>query len=480
MAKQRRPDTGLTFNGSARDVIGASTPFWSAARNNISGILGGESMDDQGWFDYNPFEWMSRDICPNLIQMNVAKIGHGKTTLIDYIAAVYSALRIGGDANYEMRVWGDNIRKIHGQVELDRLAAFFGEPVVGSGGQRINPFDLGYDLSREMQLEFLESMLIQANKGQDLQRHLPYALRVAVDWMYREFSEYASLDVVGELMRSLDLVAEVAYRDAAPLADRLGLKAGEALPEKLIDLSKNAGNINEFDFKADAFAGYTLIDRVLKEFGGRFGGRGSDAAQIRSQRSVIYDMSDLPDEAIALNQEFNWMVRNNGNAKQNRDFMFQIDIHDENWKLWNYLSYANAMYAYLKQIRSFETLVLMNTHRPNDYQTVGSSDSSPQRQKATKMLSDIGIWYVGKQERADANEIRHLIGLNGSEERRLPTLRKGQWGVKIGNERMQFIDTTCVYTETLQNMSFSNHALGVLVNRGQRHEYERELIEEAA
>lgn len=476
----RRPEHGLTFNGSARDVIGVSLPFWQPSRNNISGVLGGASMDDQGWFDYNPFKWMEMDMCPNLIQMNVAKIGHGKTTLIDYIAAVYSALRIGGDANYEMRVWGDNIRKIHGQVELERLAGFFGEPVVGAGGQRINPLDTGYDLSRAQQLQFLESMLIQANRGNDLQEYLAYALRIAVDWMYREFAEYASLDVLGELMRSLDLVAETAYRNAAPLASRIGLTDAE-LPPGLLEISRRSGNISEADFKAGAFAGYKLIDRVTKEFGGRFGGRGSDAEQIRQQRSVIYDMSDLPDEAIALNQEFNWLVRNNGNAKQNREFMFQIDIHDENWKLWNYLSYANAMYAYLKQIRSYETLVLMNTHRPNDYQTVGYSDSSPQRQKATKMLSDVGIWYVGKQEAADANEIRHLIGLNGAEERRLTTLGKGQWGVKIGNERMQFVNMASVYVPALRDLSFSNQALRVLLNRGQRHEFEREQeLQEAA
>ena len=466
-----RSPSALTFNGSASDTIAVASPFWSASRYDVSGIALGESMDDQGWFDYNPIRWMHKNIVPNLIQMNVAKIGHGKTTLVDHIAAMYSAIQIGDNPEYEMRVWADNIRKLHGSIELGRLADFFDSTVVGSAGRRVNPLNQGYTLSRDQQLEFIEDAMVIANKGRPLERHLPYAISVATEWMYREHADDASFDTLGELMRVLDLDAEAGYRAHRSLSSRLG----KELSPKLLEITQRSGGVNLEDFRNDAFRGYELLDRLTNQFGGRFGGLGSDAEELK-QRAVVYDLSDLTDEAITLNQQFNWLVRNNANATQNRDFMFQIDIHDENWKLWNYLTYAKAMFAYLKQIRSYETLVIMNTHRPNDYQAIGGD----QGELATKMLSDVGMWFVGRQEPADAFEIRQLLGLNAVEERRLTTLTKGQWGIKLGTDRMVFINTSSVYTSMLKQMSFSNQALNVLLNRSNRYDEERAFQEEAA
>jgi|GEM_PF-3753665 len=464
----------LGFNGSAMDTLAVSNPFWNAADPSGNGIPFGEDMDTQKDWNYHQFKWMDEGRVPNLIQMNMAKIGNGKTTLIDSIAARYSALKIGDGVNeYEIRPWADNIRKLHGVVELQRLAEFFDSKVVDAN-QRVNPLDPDYHLDLDEQLETIIEMMTVANKGA-LDRHLPYAVQVAMERMLRLYPKEVSLNTLGQLMRVQDMSYEQEFVNNGPL--NMGSESESLSAALRLDLNRKI-NLNEEEWRQDSFRGYELIARLLGgEFGNRFGGTESTADQLK-QRAIVMDYSDTSDAAITLLQSLNWRIRNSANRRQDSDFMYQIDIHDENWKLWNYETYANSMYAYLKQIRSYETLVLLNTHRPNDYTTVGY-EGSPQREKATKMLSDVGSWFVGRQEAADANEIAHLIGLNGLEEKRLLGLQKGQWCIKLGTERPVWVDTTSMFNQMIQDMSFSNQALNKLLNRGAQIDIELEEMEGA-
>lgn len=463
-----RRTQSLGFNGSAVDTLAVTSPFWAASRPSSGGISFGDNMDTQEPWDYHPFQWNDEDRIPNLIQMDVAKIGSGKTTLIDTVAARYSAMKIGvakeetEEVTYrEMRVWADQIRKLHGMGELARLADFFDSEVVDAN-RRINPLDPALHLDLDEQMETVIEMMTLANNSAPLERHIPYAVQVAMDRMYSRYKNDASLDTLGDLLRVQDASFETDYHVKATLAERNGK---EPSAELLKDLSRES-NLVEAEWRQDSFRAYELLARVIGgDFGRRFGGTESMAEKLK-QRAVIMDLSDTPDAAIMLIQSLNWRVRKSANKRQDLDFMYQIDIHDENWKMWNYLTYANAMYEYLKHIRSYETLVLINTHRPNDYTTVGT-EGSPQREKATKMLSDVGMWFVGRQEAADANEIAHLIGLNGVEEKRLLTLQKGQWCIKLGTERPVWVDTTSMFNKTIQDLSFSNQALRQLLARGQ-------------
>ena len=475
-----RQTQSLGFIGSALDTLAVTIPLWNAGNPSIKGVAFGDNMDTQEPFDYNPFLWNLENKVANLIQMNMAKIGHGKTTLVDTVAARYSALKIGGNADepsreLELRLWADNIRKLHGQVELGRLAEYFDVEVVDAS-VRVNPLDPAYDLGLDEQLETIMEMLTVANNGTPLRRHLPYAVQVAMDRMFTRYPDEASLDTLGDLMAVMDASFETDYHMSRPLAPRIGKEQLSLQLQADLDRPRN---LNEEEWRQDAFLGYELITRVIGgDFGNRFGGRQSTAEQLK-QRAVIMDYSDTNDAAITLLQSLNWRIRNAANRRQNRDFMFQIDIHDENWKLWNYATYANAMFEYLKQIRSYETLVLLNTHRPNDYTTV-SYEGSPQREKATKMLSDVGSFFIGYQEASDANEIAHMIGLNGLEEKRLGTLQKGQWCIKLGSERPVWVDTTSMFTHMMQSLSFSNQALYKLLSRGVEAENIREQEETEA
>lgn len=471
IVRSARQNQTVGFNASAEDSIAVSLPWWESKKFTENGHFLGVTEGGSPFF-YNPFEWMSHDLCPNLLEMHTAKIGHGKTTLMDMIAVKIMAQAIGTETEtYEMRLWADNIRKLHGEIELERLAHFFDSEVIDAN-QRLNPLAAAYDLSPSMQLSFLLGMLEKANE-QRLTGYMPYALRVLIYHLHEDFKGFESIELLRDLADGADEDTERSYRDAQKLDVSQMSKKQQAMLAK-------PSNFNSEAWREDCFKLYMLLDSICSKdglFEGRFGGDASTAEVMTKQRANIVDMSDTGDMAIAQMQEFFWLVRQTASKKQNRDFMFNVELHDENWKLWQYESYARAMFQHIKQIRSEETLIIVNNHKPSDYETVGD-EGSIQSQMATKMVSDVGIWAIGKQEPEDASVLASKIGLTPTEQLKTTKLKKGHWGFKVGDERVVWIDTRPAYNKYVNDLSFSNQALRTLLKKGKA--IDKALAKEAA
>jgi type IV secretory pathway VirB4 component len=239
----------------------------------------------------------------------------------------------------------------------------------------------------------------------------------------------------------------------------------EKMPEKLKDLiARGKTNVIYEEILKDAGHNYQRIDRILEgEFGKVFGGTQSIARKLQ-QRVVVKDYSGLNITSVALMQQFMWRLRNSAQLRGDRRFMFQVSVHDENYKMMRVEGYPEALTDAMKQGRGNDELIILASHRIRDYWSVGGPESL-QRQMATNIFSDIDLLIVGKQNKKDLNDLETLVEITQLERNVIMAQTRGQFAVKIGTEPWFFIETDSTFTEIKERITRSNGALENALNR---------------
>ena len=447
-----------TFDG----IIDQSPPFMPATTTGGAQERGLPIFRDTNTREPEPFDpWnlKKEGRINSTVMATLAEKGHGKTTTNIVIATRLGARRAGTD---KMRLTTDDHRRDDGTPEYEDLTKFFGTEQINLAEYQLNILDMAMGMKAHQQLGTLKACL-EYTIGRKLKVPEAEALRYGLKKVRKLFPKDAELGLLSLALRNLGMGDVVGFQ--ADIIGSLAQRHGNS-PEfrKLVEEGApkekgDAGNDDQMSLfgpslskkaKKPQFGRQTkgLLDAAAElasmieelidgEYGQIFGGQHS-LVEAMSQRMVAFDYSGLSEEAIMLMQTLMWEWKTAALVNKDKRFQFDIEIHDENYTMWQYPVYARAMHKYLKQIRSYGTFVIMSTHRLADYRTVGKK-SSREYQLANNMLSDVGIWLIGKLDRMAAEEAGKRLRLSETEVEQIQGLTKGNWGLKIGSEAIRWV-----------------------------------------
>lgn len=378
--------------------------------------------------------------------------GHGKTSLIMHIAMCFAARKGRGGAKF--RINGDDHRRDNGVPEYQALAEDLGVEEVPLASYRLNCLDMSMGMTDAQQQGMIKELLKHVFGGKMKPLHSE-CLRYAIKIVRRDYPSSAELELLPEILRT---ITKTDIRGLL-LDARSELPERHAGNQKFQDMQSRTvrlhGNILEAAVELAS-----MIEELLDgEYAGIFGGR-ETLSQVLQNRFVMFDYSGLSDEAVMLVQSMMWYWRAAAIANQDFRFRFDMEFHDENYKLWAYPVYARAMHQYLKQLRAHSTFVVLSTQRLEDYETVGAKSSQIYR-LATNAVKEVDIFLIGRQTPVSAEATGRRLRLTSEEVARIPTLKVGQWGLKIASEPIVWVGVKL--TERLKVVSFSDDANNMMV-----------------
>ncbi|GAC1369956.1 MAG: hypothetical protein NVSMB39_2330 [Candidatus Saccharimonadales bacterium] len=445
-----------TYMAPLADALGPMIPFVTPHGGGNDEMTLGFKMGTREPFPFDPPQMMADGRISSMVAIAIADKNHGKTTLAKAVILRLGSISAGGRPT---RIFADDHRQNHGVPEYRIMAQKLSCKEI-EFEHKLNLFDPGFGLDISDYVAIAIDAYSHGNDGRPLEGHQQFALQIAVDLIFTKYRSYASINLLPVILRSMTIKHVEDYyskMDAELLAD-LEL---EEMPRALQKLAGKL-TLDEAEFMRDANIVAERFVRLLKgDFGKKFGGRGSYADAMR-QLAVFTVYSGLDDDVIALMQSFIWRVKKHAQQIGDVDFMYNIEVHDENYKLWNYLSYAQAMSDFIKQARAFSVFLLMLTHRLKDYSSVGEPGSK-QRQLATNMIDDVAIKFLGRQSKKAASELAEMYDLAPHDEEMLKSLSPGSWGVIIGNEPIVYIDIPLTAIEA--EVSASNAAVHSMLDR---------------
>jgi hypothetical protein len=463
MAKPRRRSQIAGMVSPAYDVIGALNPLITAYDGGQHDTTIGREIDTEAHYDLNPDKLMADGRIGSKKLAIFGLIGSGKTLLAKMMAYRLAGNSSGGRRG---RIEADDINRRNGVPEYSILATELGcEPLWAD--EPLNEFDPEFKLSFSDHLDSARELFIQSNEGLAPVNNQEYILEVILSKMYREMPEIASLDTLEFLSGRPTAEDFTTYRalNESSFRGRVNLDENSEVAQRVAGLMDRKPTLFMDDLLRDAAYVNQRLNRLLfGNFGTRFGGTANSAQKLQ-QQVVIRDYTGLNDATVNLVQSFMWRLKRRSIANNDRRFMAQISLHDENYKLFRVSpAYAVNMSDDMKQQRNSDEFKVTITHRIRDYWSAGAAGSQAQN-LATNMFSDFDMFAIGAQKKKDVRDLRKIMDISDEEERRIRAQRTGQFAIKIGQEGMVFIDTTPAITPTIARIGRSNGALDAALER---------------
>jgi len=461
MAKTPRRRSQIAgFVAPGVDVLSALNPQISTYNGGSDEFPVGNDRLSKMPFGVDPDYLMEKKRISSKKILILGNIGEGKTSMIKDICMQLMKISSGGR---RQRISIDDVNRRNGRPEYELFAKEMRCAPIRLG-HPINPFDSQFGFTRSEHLETINSMFSFGNNNLVAVGNQDFVNRVAMSKMYREMGDIASTQTFRTILQYMneDDVRLYMHENNEKIPAELGI---EKMPEKLKDLiARGKTNVIYEEILKDAGHNYQRIDRILEgEFGKVFGGTQSIARKLQ-QRVVVKDYSGLNITSVALMQQFMWRLRNSAQLRGDRRFMFQVSVHDENYKMMRVEGYPEALTDAMKQGRGNDELIILASHRIRDYWSVGGPESL-QRQMATNIFSDIDLLIVGKQNKKDLNDLETLVEITQLERNVIMAQTRGQFAVKIGTEPWFFIETDSTFTEIKERITRSNGALENALNR---------------
>ncbi len=456
----RRKSQSAGFVAPGVDVLSAFNPQTTAYDGGYDGNPIGTDRKSGMPVDVDSGQLMIDERIGSRKAMVLGMIGDGKTTLLKDIVFQGSKVNAGGR---RARTSIDDINRRNGRPEYEIFAQEMRCASIRLGEHPINPFDVEYGFTQAEHLITVNQMFAYANTD-PATSHQDYGHRVALAKMYREMPEIASpqtLRTILQYMNDKDIDLYMKENNDKIPAD-MGV---EELPEKLKDLiARGKTTVVYEELLRDVGRSYERIDQILEGEFGRVFGAGKSIARKLQQRVVVKDYSGLNDSAASLMQSFMWRLRNFALKNNDRRFMVQQSVNDENYKMWRIPGYAQNMSDAMKQGRGNEEFMLFATHRVRDYSTAGPIGSTA-RDLATNIFSDIELFFIGRQTKRDLDDLSEIMDITDHEREMILSQGRGEFAMKIGTEPMVFIETRSTFTPIKEKFSRSNGAVDNLMER---------------
>lgn len=452
-------DTASSFDGVVDQII-PLVPNIRVGSGQADGIPMFKDIFTGQYEAFDPWNLMAEDEINSTVMSIYGDKTHGKTTTAIAMAERFGGRRAG---NRRIRITGD-VHRVNDDIpEMDRLAKFYDTELIDLSSYELNLLDMAMGMKFSQQLGMVRRCLqhVFEKKFSVAERE---ALRIALKKVRKLFPESANLKLLAFVLRTMvdDDFIEVQRALHAQLQQEHGNDAAFS------ELSQNFLGHEQRKLtpgvKRACLHLASQIEELLDgEYRGIFGGKNS-LKEVLSRRCVLFDYSSLSDEAIVLVQAMIWEWR--AAALTNRDmrFHFDIDIHDENHKMWQFEVYAVAMSKYLKQARSYGTFIILITHRMQDYRTVGKT-SSRVHQLATNMTGDIDMALIGHLDHKAAKEVAKRYNLSPMETEVITQQSRGRWALVVGTQRARFVELVLEPHELEDSYSNkANDRMAIMVN----------------
>lgn len=436
-------------------------PWMSTAHPQPIGVWLGVDLDTGEHLFIDPWLLKHHGLVNSLMTMVLGQKGRGKSTLAKVLCMRLFSLAA---SNGHLSIRLNNLKPEDGKAEYQGLSDHFRSTVVTLRNQQINIFDRRM-LSEETDLLDVAVNVSEFSAGHPLQRYEPLALQVGMYRMLRDYDAMVSPEVLEGLLRRLDhrdveeyyaavdgrLQQSLGRHFSNEALSRLGPDERQRRSEMWSRLTNELTRPHHLDlakFQHDASLTSSYLGRVIHgDMGKLFGGRGS-LRPLLTQPATTLDWTGLNTKSTSLMRSLMWKTQTAALVQNDREVIPHLDIDDEDHGSWNNLIYARSKAEYHKIARAFPTMNLQLTHRLADYKSVGEAGSE-QRQKATNMLRDIDIWFVGRQndDHETLRDIQETLGFSKPDAKQLTRLQTGQFALKIGDLKPIFFQLVLVPSE---------------------------------
>jgi hypothetical protein len=451
-------DTTSSFDGVV-DQIPPLVPailVGGAQRDGIPLLVDVNTGEHQA---FDPWNLNALRIVRSTVLMVYADIMHGKTT-----TAISMCERLGyrrGRGGRKLRITGDVHRLNDDVAEMEGLAQFYNTNLIDLSRYELNILDPKMKMTFPQLLGMLRRVLehVFERKLSVAERE---ALRRGLRATQKLFGDATDLEKMAFVLRNMDSAtfAELWLEKVAELVDKW--QADQKAAALLAKARGSKHRITPGVLKACQNLASQIEELLDGEYRGVFGGQHS-VSDVLEQRCVLFDYSRLSDEAKVIVQVMMWEWRAAGMVNNDPRFKFDIDIHDENHNNWQFEVYARAMHKYLKQVRSFGTFVILLTHRPQDYQSVGKK-SSWVYQLATNMTRDIDMALVGRLDAEGVDAVAKHFPMSQTEKELIMSQGQGHWALFKGRNRPSFVRLELEDSEIVDTYSNkANDGMAVLL-----------------
>ena len=428
-------DQTTSFTAPIRDAIGPFSGFSRGHSKDRSGIRIGPQHDVREGLYYDMPRMRKEGRCGGPLVGVLGDKDNGKSTIGKIIAtedgAVFNGLK-------KKRVYADN----HRHTEYAELAKYFGTEMIGFD-ERLNVFDedIGFTIADHQTTA--EILFVKANKEVQAVGHQQFVIETAVFKMFSNPETEKSPESFGRILLTLDKEDGYNY-----LSSSIGLT------------NRIYSNINWEEFQRDAgYVAQRVVHFLSGALGKTFGGTGSIAKKLmdangdtnRQVRATVVNYYGKDESTTAFLISFLNRIRLAAEERGDLRFMFDTELHDENYAMWDYAEYADTTVKRNKQSRTL----------PNAPQTVFTThslldlESTKFRDQAFTNVRGIDVWFFfGMEKKIDRDATQDFFRLTNTEAAHLATLQVGQFGFKVGNEDVVFAEIHL--THMRERLSYTN------------------------
>lgn len=407
------------------ELLGPFNPFQIIRTPSEQGIPFG--IQENGLpFYVDLHYWMTLNLIGGTSVQFLGDRDSGKTAAAQVFAARNSALKaVDG---IRRRVSVDDTRRNAGVPEYKAFAEGLGGRHIDLAKYRINFLDPKMGMNATEQHGVIRAMG-ETISHRELSLNERVALMVGLHVMNIEAANHASPNLLQPIMSTLGLSDYEHYVRSRNDQTLQGI-GNAAIQEKLRQRLSGKLNMTANQFRQACESISEMMLLLLEEYGGIFGGTNS-LYDILSDPVVALDFTELDDDTIPLVEMLLWMWRNAAVRRHDHNLMAHIELHDENWKRWESLTYGRNMVNHLKKIRGSGAAIIKIMHRPSDVDQVGEIGSR-QHSLAMTGLRETDVWFIGKTQHSDFDSLSRFVRLPKRYLDMLPTLGKGDFIVKIG------------------------------------------------
>ena len=435
------------------EVIAPFNPMQILTLPSEQGIPFGTTEFKTGfWFD--PHYLMLRNLCNGTSVTILGDRNSGKTATAQTFGYRSSGIQAPNSTSRK-RVAADDTRRNAGVGEYEKWAKALGGTYTDLSKARFNPLDPKMGMNVKEQ-QFMMRSALQVVSHRQLKSNVRTVLLAALQVMNEDLHELSSIDVLTSITSTLTLAEYKTFlkRRTSELLKRFGDKAADPRLRALHD--REAINLSPSSFRAACQQLTELLIILLEEYGEVFGPTNS-LYDVLTQPVVALDFTGLDEDTIPLVEMLLWMWRNAAIRRNDHNLMAHVEIHDENWKRWENLTYGSNMINHLKKIRGSGVIIIKNMHRPSDVNQVGA-EGSRERALAMSGLRETDIWFVGKTPRIEHESLRAYTQLPQKYLNQTPHLTTGEFIVKIGDILPPFrlhLDLSSIEREMIESNAAS-------------------------
>lgn len=387
------------------------------------------------------------------------EVGSGKTSLVTKLA-LDERSRDQGLGN-EFRLYMDIVRTNKGMLEGLSLIHELGAEPIDLSKQTINIYDqqMGlepYEFLAQLvdTYEYVNGLPMPTNKAMVLMAATrEFSLRCANNAEYRNNAhDKMFFKVLAETR--VEHIAQAITNGWLLQPDM----SAQMQPQSLHDMSHNV--ISPSDIRLDPGEVddhvrdilYSLARLSGADYGTSFSGPGSLSA-MWTQPVVAVNYTNFTDQAAGYAQQLFWRYKASANRRQDKRFLFSMEIHDENHNLFRILPYARNMANFLKVIRGTDTIVCLVSHRHLDYQALPPET----REIAVNAMREPQVRFHGAQQDEEvAKAIAAHYGYPTSVRDMILNQEQGSFVVKIGKSLPTQVDVVLI--DEIQKITFSEQA----------------------